>query len=156
MNKDSEIGSGEIIFQTEKLTFYGAAAWAFVFAVLHFVWAAGFYIFLPENLASKAFAQRWFLIYDLAAGFSCLIGAVMILYLAYSFGDKSFRAGVKFLMIVGTVILVLRAIAGIGKFLYVLLQKQSLAESISFWDLWFCLGAGLFALSLSNVLRRRQ
>lgn len=151
MKNDAEIDLSREIVQTRKIIVYGAALWAFAFAVLHFVWAAGFYIFLPEEQASKAFGQRWFLIYDLAAGFLCIIGTVLIFLSANRFGSPRFRVAVKILLIAGTIILVLRAVAGIGKFIYLLFQKQSFSEVLAYWDLWFCLGAGLFAASLWQI-----
>ena len=151
MKNDAEIDLSREIVQMRKIIVYGAALWAFTFAVLHFVWATGFYIFLPEDLAAKAFEQTWFLIYDLTAGFLCLFGAALIFLSAYRFGNPRFRAAVKILLIAGTIVLVFRAVAGIGKFIYLLFQKQSFSEVLAYWDLWFCLGAGLFAVSLRQI-----
>lgn len=138
----------------DSVAVFGAAVWAIAFAVLHFAWAAGFYIFLAKDLASKAFEQKWFLAYDLAAGFLCVVGAILIFLSAYPLGNRSFRRTVTIFAVFGTVILVLRAVAGIGKILYFLVQKQSFAEAISFWDLWFCLGAVFFTASLWQNMQR--
>lgn len=154
MKNNAEIDLSRKVSQMEKITIFGAAAWTIVFGVLHFVWAAGFYIFLPEELAAKAFGRKWFLIYDFTAGFLCIVGAILVFLSANRFGNSRFRAAVKILIFTGTIILVLRAVAGIGKFIYLLFQKQSLPEALSYWDLWFCLGASLFALILWQITRR--
>ena len=47
---------------------YAAALWALVFAIFHFVWAAGWYPLLDAAQASAAFAIPWKLAYDIVAG----------------------------------------------------------------------------------------
>lgn len=58
-----------------------AALWAVIFAVLHTVWAAGWYIGLDQDLARQAFQKRSFLIYEMVVAAVCVLGTCVALTL---------------------------------------------------------------------------
>lgn len=132
---------------------YGAALWAFAFAALHFVWAMGWYIGVDAESARKAFERRWFLIYDLIAAGLCFLAVALALALVQSWGRRlpSFLINVTAWTCAG--VLALRGAAGGVFAVYLAAVGNSLSSVLSFWDLWFCLGAVLFAASIWRFRR---
>lgn len=132
---------------------YAAAFWALIFAVLHIAWAMGWYIGADAESMKKAFERRWFLIYDLIAAGLCFLAVALALALVQSWE----RRVPRFLIIAAAWtcagILALRGAAGIVKTVYLAAIGNNLSSVLSFWDLWFCLGAGLFAASVWRFRR---
>lgn len=126
---------------------YGAALWALVFALLHVAWAFGWYIGLDEKAAREAFARNWFLAYDLAAAGLCFLAVAVALAPVQSWGRKLPRALLIADVWACAVILLLRGAAGATGAIRLAIVGGSFAPLFSFWDWWFCLGAGLFAAS---------
>lgn len=132
---------------------YGAALWALIFALLHIVWAAGWYVGLPAEKAQEAFQKPWFFAYNLIAAGMCAVAVPLALALIQQWGKRlPFR-----LLVFGgstaTVILALRGSAGIIKIAYLAAIGEDIANPLFFWDFWFCLGAVLFGLSTWNFRR---
>lgn len=132
---------------------YGAALWALTFALLHVVWAAGWYVGLPADEMREAFQKTWFLVYDLIAAGMCAVAVPLALALAR---QRGWRLNVRFLLFAGltaTVILALRGIAGVLKIAYLGIIGEDISNPLFLWDFWFCLGAALFGLSVWNFRR---
>lgn len=126
---------------------YAAAAWAGVFAVLHAVWAAGWYVGLDQELARRAFRQRWFLIYDLVVVSLCVLALGVALALVRPWGLRLPKRLLGTLAWCGTAVLVLRGSARSSQTAYLLATGRSVRAVFWFWEAWFCLGALLFGLS---------
>jgi hypothetical protein len=126
---------------------YGAALWALIFAVLHVVWATGWYVGLNEELSRQAFQQRWFLIYDLVVAGLCALAVWVALALVQPWGRRLPRLLVGGLAWCGTALLVLRGGAGAVQTAYVLATGRSILVVYRLWEVWFCVGAILFGLS---------
>jgi hypothetical protein len=126
---------------------YAAALWALIFAVLHVLWAMGWYVGLDQELAQKAFQQRWFLIYDLVVAGFCIVGAWVALALVQPWGMRLPRSLLGGLAWCGSVLLLLRAGAGAAQTAYLAATDRSVLVVYRLWELWFCLGALLFGLS---------
>lgn len=141
--------------RVKKIIAYGAALWAVIFALLHFAWAAGWYVGLDAEQAQKAFRQKWFLLYDIIAGVLCLFGAIIVLGIAQDRKENSTRKIINWLAWLGTSLLILRGGAGIIKIIYLVIAGKSV-DSAAFWDVWFCFGAVLFGLTVWNFLRDRD
>src|SRR5262245_38938388 len=95
-----------------------AAGWAFIFGVLHFVWAAGWYIGLDSVQAQAAFAGPWKLTYDLVAGAMCIIAVPVALALIMPWGRHLPRRLLHSVAWTGTGLLVLRAVASLIQVAY--------------------------------------
>lgn len=132
---------------------YSAALWALVFAVLHVVWAAGWYVGLDEELSRKAFAQRWFLVYDLVVAGMCALAVIVALALVRPGRMHLPRRLVGGLAWCGAGLLALRAAAGVGQAAYLLATGRSILVVYRLWEAWFCLGAVLFGLSTWRFAR---
>lgn len=132
---------------------YGAALWALIFAALHVAWAMGWYIGLDAESMKKAFERRWFLIYDLIAAGLCVLAVALALALVQSWGRRLPRSLINVTAWTCAAILALRGVAGVVKTVYLAAVGNSLSSVLSFWDLWFCLGAGLFAASVWRFRR---
>lgn len=131
---------------------YFAALWALIFALLHLAWALGWYIGLDAEAAEKAFQQNWFLAYDLIALALCV--AAMLTALALPRDRTHFLTSV-----IGwacAIVLSLRGAAGLIKLTYLIVIEKDFIYSISFWDLWFCLGAILFLLSVRRFPTKKN
>lgn len=122
-----------------------AAFWALIFALLHVVWAMGWYIGLNPEAARKAFARSWFLAYDLIAAGLCFLGAAVALIKFWGRRLPRLLAGILVWTCAG--ILALRGLAGVVKAVYLLAGEENVSTAISFWDAWFCLGGILFGAS---------
>ncbi len=126
---------------------YGAASWALIFALFHSVWATGWYIGLDRELARKAFAQPWFLAYDLAVAVMCLVAACVAMALVRPWGRRVPRWALGALGWGGTGLLMWRAIGSIVQLLYQLATGSFVARAMLLWEVWFYVGAILFGLS---------
>jgi hypothetical protein len=126
---------------------YAAAAWALIFAALHFVWALGWYVGLDPEAARAAFAVRWKLIYDLVAGAICAIAVPVALALGMPWGRRVPRRVLGVLAWTGTGLLVLRSVAGLIQTGYLLAAGRYVFRPMDLWELWFYLGAVLFSLA---------
>jgi len=126
---------------------YAAALWALIFAVLHVVWATGWYVGLDAELSRKAFEQRWFLIYDLVVAALCAVAVLVALALVHPWGTRLPRALVGGLAWSGSTVLVLRGGAGAVQSLYVAATGRNILVVYRLWELWFCVGAVLFGVS---------
>lgn len=127
---------------------YAAAVWALLFAVLHVVWAFGWYVGLDAEQARRAFQQNWFLVYDLIAAAMCAFGVIIVLAIIRSWERVVPRRILKLLLWFGTGLLVLRGAAGIIKIIYLAATGRNILETAALWDVWFCLGALLFCLTI--------
>lgn len=126
---------------------YGAASWALIFGVLHSMWATGWYIGLDRTFAQKAFAQPWFLAYDLAVAVMCLVAVWVALALVRPWGRRVPRWALGGLAWCGTGLLMSRAIASIVQLLCQVATGSFVARAMLVWEVWFYVGAILFGLS---------
>ncbi len=136
-----------------KTAGYAGAIWALIFALLHVVWAMGWYVGLPAEEMRKAFQQTWFLVYDLIAAGMCAVAATLALALIHQWGRRLPDRLLVFAGWSATVILGLRGIAGVVKIAYLGITGEDIANPLFLWDFWFCLGAILFGLSTWNFRR---
>ncbi len=134
---------------------YAAACWALIFAVFHFVWAAGWYIGLDPVQAQAAFAVPWKLAYDLVAGAMCVVAVPVALALALPWGRRVPRRLLHSLAWIGTGLLVLRAVASLIQVGYYLATGQFTFQALGIWEPWFYVGAALFTLNLWWYWRER-
>lgn len=132
---------------------YGAALWAFIFALLHVAWAAGWYIGLDEETAGTAFARRWFLIYNLIAAGLCFFAVAAALAPVQFWGRRLPRRLVGTIISGAAAILILRGGAAVIKAIYPAING-GISSALPFWDWWFCLGAALFAVSAWRFWRK--
>jgi Protein of unknown function (DUF3995) len=126
---------------------YAAAIWALAFAILHVVWATGWYVGLNQDLAREAFQQRWFLIYDLVVALVCALGVAVALALVQPWGRQQPRWVIGALAWSGTALLVLRGGAGAFQTAHIVATAGRWSPRSTFWEIWFCVGAILFGLS---------
>jgi hypothetical protein len=131
----------------DSWTGYAAALWALIFAVLHVVWALGWYVGLDQELARQAFQRRWFLGYDLVVAGLCAVAVWVALALIQPWGKRFRRSLVSALAWCGTTVLVLRGGAGALQTAYVATTGRNILSVYRLWEVWFCLGALLFGLS---------
>ena len=95
--------------------------------------------------AATAFARPWFLAYDIIVALGCVIAASAFRVLAANPGGR-LRSAARVVSLVAAVIVALRAVAGLGAIGW---RGSGLAGTFaSGWDLWFMLGAVLFAAAL--------
>jgi Protein of unknown function (DUF3995) len=132
---------------------YGAALWALIFAALHVAWAMGFYVGLDQPSARQAFQRRWFLVYDLIAAGLCVLALAVALALVQKWDSQLPYSLLRMLAWGGTALLALRGGAGIAQDVYVAAFKKTLPGAAAFWDVWFCLGAMLFGISVWQFRR---
>jgi hypothetical protein len=136
-------------------TAYAAAAWAAIFAALHFVWAAGWYVGLDTEGARAAFAVPWKYAYNLGAGAMCAIAVPVALAFVSPWGRRMPRGWIVWVALIGTGLLVLRAAAGTLQWLYWMATGQFSPEAIGLWQPWFMLGATLFTIATWRFLQER-
>lgn len=132
---------------------YVAALWAFVFAFLHVAWAFGWYIGLDERMAREAFARQWFFTYNLIAAGLCFVAVAAALAFVQRWGSRLPRLLVGTLVSGCAAILILRGGAAVVRAIY-LTMTGGVTPVLSFWDWWFCLGAGFFAASAWRFWRK--
>ena len=119
-----------------------ASLWAVFFAALHLAWACGWYVGLDPVAAAKTFARPWFLAYDVIVALACCIAASAFSVLATNHVGRV-RYAAHVVSVVAAFVVTLRAVAGLGAIAW---RGSSLAAAFaSWWDLWFVLGAVLFA-----------
>jgi hypothetical protein len=141
------IRSSKLYFPNGSWVGYGAAFWAFVFAVFHIIWAMGWYVGLDPESARIAFAKTAFLIYDIAVAGMCLFAVPVALALVMPWGRRQPRWLLGFFAWTGTGLLVIRSLASIVQGGYLLAAGQFPIEIGFIWELWFYLGAILFGVS---------
>lgn len=124
------------------------ALWVLIFAALHVAWAMGWYVGLDHESARQAFQRRWFLVYDLVAGGLCLVAFAVALALVQHWRRRLQYSLVSLLASCGTVVLALRGAAGLAQHVYLATVSRNLPDAAALWDVWFCLGAILFGISL--------
>ena len=134
---------------------YAAALWAFIFAVFHVIWAAGWYVGLNAESARIAFAKPAFFVYDLVVAGICLSAVPVALALVMPWGRRLPRWQVGLFAWVGTGLLVLRSVASIIQAVYLIATGQFPIEIRGLWELWFYLGAILFGLATWRFWRQR-
>jgi hypothetical protein len=132
---------------------YAAALWALTFAVLHVVWAMGWYVGLHQELARKAFQKRWFLIYDLVVAGVCALAVAVALAMVQQWGRRLPRRLISALAWSGTILLVLRGGAGALQTGWFAATGRKVLFVFAIWEVWFCLGAILFGLTLWRFRR---
>ena len=132
---------------------YGAAFWAFLFALFHVAWAAGWYIGLDAEQGRAAFQQTWFLTYDLIAAAMCALGTIVVLAILRTRERGLPHTILSLLLWCGTGVLVLRGTAGVIKIVYLAANGHNILEPAALWDIWFCLGAILFCLAIWQFRR---
>ena len=132
---------------------YGAALWALVFALLHAAWAAGWYVGLPEAQARVGFQQTWFRTYNLVAAGMCALAIPVALALVQAWGHNLSRRLRGVLAWGATGLLLLRSSAGVTQVAYQILTGTYIPASTDLYELWFCLGAALFGVSLWHFQR---
>lgn len=135
---------------------YGAALWALIFAALHVAWAMGWYVGLDHESARQAFQRRWFLMYDLVVAGLCVLAFAVALALVQQWGQRLPYSLMGILAWGGTALLALRGAAGVAQDLYLAAFRRNLPAASAFWDLWFCLGAMLFGISVWHFWRVRR
>ena len=126
---------------------YGAALWALIFAVLHIVWAADWYVGLRAEDARKAFDRPWFLAYDLVVAGIRVLAVPVALALVRPWGRRLPRWLVGSLAWGGTGLLVLRGGGSVVQVLYMVAKGTFVARPMDLWEVWFYVGAVLFGLS---------
>lgn len=135
---------------------YTAAVWALIFAVLHVVWAFGWYVGLDQESAQQAFQRRWFLVYDLVVAALCLLGVAVALALVQPWGQRVPRWLVGTFAWSGTGLLLLRGGAGAIQTTYLAATGRGWSLRSMFWESWFCVGAILFGLSAWRFWRHSR
>ena len=126
---------------------YGAALWAAVFAIFHIVWAAGWYPLLDAEQARLMFATPWKWAYDVVVAGMCVIAVPVALAPVMSWGQRSPRRLIYAVALIGTVLVVLRAVASLIQAGYLLSSGRFQLTALGVWEPWFYLGAILFSLS---------
>jgi len=132
---------------------YAAAGWAFVFTFLHVAWALGWYIALSEDVARVAFDRTWKLIYDIVIAGMCALAVVVALALVQPWGRRVPERWLSALAWSGTALLVARGGGGLIQTAYLLARGRYVPELMHLYEVWFCLGAFLFACSLWRFRR---
>jgi hypothetical protein len=124
-----------------RLAGYLTAGWALLFAAAHFAWAAGSTVLLGgEAVDGVAGWSAW---YDLFTGVLCLVGAL----LAVAMARAPLRPGGRSLIVLGWLVMGLLALrGGVGLIQdgYALVAHGDV-DSMAGYDLWFVVGAVLFA-----------
>lgn len=134
---------------------YAAAAWAGIFSALHVAWAAGWYVGLPATEAEVAFARGWFWTYNLIVAGACLLGFLVALAFVEPWGRRLPRPLLRGVAWIGTCVLVARAIGSLLQLTYRLLKGRYAWAPMQLYELWFYLGAVLFAAALWRFVRVR-
>lgn len=123
---------------------YGAALWAFVFAIFHIIWAAGWYPLLDAHQARIAFATPWKWAYDVVVAAMCVIAIPVALAPVTAVGQHVPRRFVYALAWIGSTLLLLRSTSLIQAG-YLIINGRFAGFGI--WEPLFYLGALLFTLS---------
>ncbi|MBZ5574807.1 MAG: DUF3995 domain-containing protein [Acidobacteriia bacterium] len=134
---------------------YGAARWSLVFAVLHTVWATGWYVGLDAEIARKVFQTTWKLVYDIVIAGMCVLGLFLALAFIQPWGQRLPRWGINFVGWCATGLLLLRSGGSIVQMIYlaVIGKLNNILHPMVLWELWFYLGTTLFCLSFWRFRR---
>lgn len=130
-----------------SVTRYGAAAWSFIFGMLHALWASGYYILLPAEQAAEAFKRNAFLIYNLVVVGICIVGFLLALIQSNIIRTKISNQAIKFFGYSVVALLALRGLAGLIQVFYLVIVHDKVLSLMALWDVWFCLGAFLYFLN---------
>jgi hypothetical protein len=130
---------------------YAAALWALIFAFLHLVWWAGWYVLLPQAEARWSFSRPWFRIYDLVVAGACLLAVLVGLALVQPWGRRIPRALLRSVAWAGTGLLLLRAGGGLLQTAYLLIRRRYVFHPMHLYEIWFALGALLFSMTMLRV-----
>jgi len=132
---------------------YAAALWALIFAVFHVIWATGWYVGLDAERARTAFAKTPFFVYDLVVAGMCAFAVPVAL--AMPWGRRLPRRLVGLFAWGGMGLLVLRSVASVVQTVRLVGNGQFVVEANHLWELWFYLGAALFAVGAWHFWRER-
>ena len=132
---------------------YAAAAWAFIFAVFHVIWALGWYPLLNAEGARAAFATPWKWTFNVVVAGMCVIAVPVALAPVMAWGRHIPRRLVRTLALIGTVLLILRASASLIQVGYFVITRGFRLVDLGIWEPWFYLGAVLFGLSTWRARR---
>jgi hypothetical protein len=110
----------------------------------------GWYVGLDHEAARQAFQRRWFFVYDLVVAGLCLVAFAVPLALVQQWGRRLPFSLLGILAWGGTGLLALRGGAGIGQHVYLAALGRNLPGAEALWDVWFCLGAILFGISIGK------
>ena len=138
---------------TRRWVAYAAAVWAAVFAVFHFIWAAGWYPLLNGEQARIAFAVPWKWSYNFVVAVMCVIAVPVALAPVVAWGQRLPRRAIGALAAIGTTLLVLRAAASLVQVGYFAATGRFSVARIGVWEPWFYLGAMLFAFNTWSFRR---
>ena len=125
-------------------TGYGAALWSLIFAIMHFIWATGWYVGIEPGPPRGEWQEKWFLTYDLTVAGICVFAVPVALAIVRPWGRLIPRWMVGLFAWTGTTLLVLRGVGAMLQTLFFLLTEGH--ARLHFWDVWFCVGAVLFGL----------
>ena len=131
---------------------YGAAVWSAIFAAMHFYWGAGGRLGLGPG-ADAAFRRFWFLMYDLAVGVICVLGAVVAVAVARHWAGRVWLA----LAWSGAVVLLLRGGGGLtqGTYQLITLGPAEVPIRLVTYDVWFLLGGFLFVAAIRRYRKEK-
>ena len=135
---------------------YAAALWAFVFAVFHIVWAAGWYPLLDAEQARVAFATPWKWAYDVVVAAMCVVAVPVALASVMSWGRRLPRGLIYAFAWIGSTLLVLRSVGSLVQAGYLVARGRFRFADMGIWEPWFYLGAILFSLSTCRARRVRN
>ena len=113
----------------------------------------GWYVGLNHESARQAFQRRWFLMYDLVAAGLCVLAFGVALALVQPGGRRLPYSLVGLLALVGTGLLAVRGVAGVAQNVYLATVSRHLPNAAALWDVWFCVGAILFGVSVWQFWR---
>lgn len=113
----------------------------------------GWYVGLDHESARLAFQRRWFLVYDLVAAGLCVLAFAVALALVQPWGRRLPNSLVGLLALGGTGLLALRGAAGVAQDVYLAAAGRNLPNAAALWDVWFCVGAILFGISVWQFWR---
>jgi hypothetical protein len=139
---------------THRWIAYAAATWASIFAAFHFMWAAGWYVGLDPVQAKAALAIPWMFAYNMLAAVMCVAATPVALALGFPGARCVPRRLLCAAALVGTGLLVLRATASLVQVIHRAATGRFTFREFSPWELWFYLGAALFALDVWSFWRR--
>lgn len=126
---------------------YAAALWALIFAAFHVIWAFGWYIGLDAEDARIAFARPFTLAYDLVVAGMCVVAVFVVLALVRPWGRRVPFRVLRFVIWIGTGLLVLRAGGSVIQAASFLMTGRFSFEDMGIWEPWFYLGAILFSVT---------
>jgi hypothetical protein len=119
-----------------------------IFAVLHALWAMGWYIGLNAKTA-EAFQTTWKLVFDIVIAGVCVLGVFLALAFVQPWGRRLPRLAINFVGWCATGLLLLRSGGSIVQIIYFAAvgKLRSILHPMAMWELWFYLGTVLFCLS---------